>query len=1184
MQAVAFFRRSIDLDALSIRAGDVVEGSRWPEPLQIDLIEPVGKGHVRLVGALLHSQSHIDQVLPLQEAAHLRPLRLQKSFSADPRQVFLALETHRYRYASLYDPLLAMNISKVDPLPHQIEAVYGYILHQPRVRFLIADDPGAGKTIMAGLVIKEMKLRGLVRRILIVAPGHLKDQWQRELKERFDERFTLIDRQTMRNRFGENAWEDEFQVITSLDFARQEDVMQALASVHWDLTIVDEAHKMAAYKYGDKTEKTKRYRLGELLSRNSTQLLFLTATPHRGDPENFRLFLDLLQPGAFATVEMLEASIRAGDNPLFIRRLKEDLKDFDGKPLFLPRQVKTMAFHLGAESPAEKELYNALSRYVEEQYNKALASDKRRNIAFAMVILQRRLASSTYALYRSLERRKKRLEELRQQADAFRDGRIAVPTETFSLDEVEELSEEERWEQEALWETLSSAENRAELEAEIQTLEQLLQKARAIIEKGDEVKLRHFRVALDELMNGTRMNTDATDEHGLSENGTRMNTDATDGHGFSKDKTIRENPSHPRKSVSDFPKVLVFTESRDTLEYLEKRLREWGYRVVTIHGGMPLEARIAAEKTFKSEAQVMVATEAAGEGINLQFCHLMINYDIPWNPNRLEQRMGRIHRYGQTREVTIFNLVAADTREGRVLHRLFEKLDEIRAALGSDKVFDVIDELFPGRDLAQLLTEAAANARTLEDILREIEIHVDEDYLRQVRLSLGESLATRYIDYTRIQEMNARARERRLIPEYTQAFFQRAWEHLGGEMRPRADRPGFFSLDKVPSALRALAEEEVFKKRFGLLQRRYPLVTFDKQLAMKDALAEFVSFGHPLFEAVLQWAERHLTAALQQGAAFLDPDGRLDGVLLFYEGQITDGLGEVAGKRLFSLFLPRSGEAPQRMDPAILWDLAPAQVPAPADGLDLEALKRQGVVWLIPHLEAYQEELRAARQHEAEIKRRYGLESLRYLILDLDDDLVRLKERALNGEDVSLVMRNKEQQKESYRQALSDLTNRLEREQQLTLETPRFLAAVRVTPMVVPAEQAEAEMQRDAEIEQIGMEVTLRYEREHGRQPQDVAAENLGYDVRSSDPVSGAIRYIEVKARAGSGRVALTQNEWFNANRFGEEYFLYVVLNADSQPVLYRIQNPAAVLVPDEKVEVRYFVPLNAILTYAQPS
>ncbi|MGB9799715.1 MAG: helicase-related protein [Thermanaerothrix sp.] len=1121
-----------------IRAGDIVHAPRWPEPVKVDLVEPYTIGYVRLVGVLMSSRTHVDEVLSIQEVSQLRPLRLEGQFHASPRRVFLGLEARRYRYASLYDPLLAMNISKVDPLPHQIEAVYGYILHQPRVRFLIADDPGAGKTIMAGLVIKEMKLRGLVRRILIVAPGHLKDQWQRELKERFDERFTLIDRQTMRNRFGENAWESEFQVITSLDFARQEDVMQALAGVHWDLTIVDEAHKMAAYKYGDKMEKTKRYRLGELLSRNSMHLLFLTATPHRGDPENFRLFLDLLQPGAFATVEMLDESIRSGDNPLFIRRLKEDLKDFEGRPLFLPRQVKTLTFNLGVESPAEKELYNALSHYVNEQYNKALASDRRRNVAFAMVILQRRLASSTYALYRSLERRKKRLEEMRHQADAFKEGRLTASMTTFSLDEVEDLSEEERWEQEALWETLSGAENRAELEAELQTLEQLLQQARAIIEQENEVKLRHFRQAL----------------HTLQE----------------------QDPG---------AKILIFTESRDTLEYLERRVRDWGYRVCTIHGGMPLEARIEAEKIFKNEAQMMVATEAAGEGINLQFCHLMINYDIPWNPNRLEQRMGRIHRYGQTHEVTIFNLVAVDTREGRVLHRLFEKLDEIRTALGSDRVFDVIDELFPGRDLARLLADAAANARTLEDILREIEIQVDETYLRQVRDKLGESLATRYIDYTRIREMNARARERRLIPEYTQAFFQRAWEHLGGEMRPRMDarHRGFFNLEKVPAPLRTLAEQDTFKKRFGILQKRYPLVTFDKELAMKESQAEFVSFGHPLFEAVLEWAEGSLGAELANGATFLDPDGQLDGVLLFYEGQIRDGLGQVAGKRLFSLFIPQGDGQPRAVDPAILWDLAAADSPASAESLDLEALKQQGQRWLLPHLEDYRQELTAERERQAQIKRKYGVESLRYLILELDNDLVRLQERALAGEDVTLAIHNKEQQKDAYLQALASLKKTLEQERQLTLETPRFLSAVRVLPMVAPLGTAGDEMHNDPTIEQTGMEIVLRYEREHGRQPQDVAAENLGYDVYSLDPQSGARRYIEVKARAGVGRVALTQNEWFTAQRLGEDYFLYVVMNAATvQPDLYIVRNPAAHLSPEEQREVRYLLPVEAIQSVAE--
>ena len=1114
---------------LPFKPGDSISSSKWPAPLHIDTINFLGKHHVRITGVLKGTSRHIDQILPLDELNHLEKDNIADTFAAPPRDVFLALEAKRYRYASLYDPLLAMNISKVDPLPHQIEAVYGYILHQPRVRFLIADDPGAGKTIMAGLVIKEMKLRGVAQRILIVAPGHLKDQWQRELRERFEERFILVDRQTLRNRFGENVWESEYQVITSLDFARQEDIMHALAAVHWDLVIVDEAHKMAAYRYGKKVSKTRRYRLGELLSQTSTHLLFLTATPHRGDPENFRLFLDLLQPGAFATAEMLTESIRAGDNPLFIRRLKEDLKDFEGKPLFLPRQVKTMTFNLGVESPAEIELYNDLSRYVNEQYNRALSSNKRRNIAFALVILQRRLASSTYALYRSLERRKKRLEEMRAQADAFREGRQRMAAPLFSLDEAEEMSEEERWEQEAIWETLSVAENRAELEAEIQTLERLLAQAKAIIERGDEVKLRYFRQALNRLQ--------------------------------------EQDPG---------AKILIFTESRDTLAYLERRMRDWGYSVCTIHGGMSLEDRIEAEKIFKNEAQVMVATEAAGEGINLQFCHLMLNYDIPWNPNRLEQRMGRIHRYGQTREVTIFNLVAADTREGRVLTRLFEKLDEIRDALGSDKVFDVINEVLPGRDLSQLLTEAAANARRLDDILREIEIQVDEEYLQRVRVNLGESLATRFIDYTRIREMNARAREQRLIPEYTQAFFQKAWARLDGRMRPRQDarREGFFIIEKIPSPIRTLADEDRFRKQFGHLQRRYPLATFDKDLAMREAQAEFVSFGHPLFEAVLRWAERELLAALEQGATFLDPDGRRDGTLLFYEGQISDGLGETAGKRLFALFIPQESGEIEPVSPAIIWDLAPAETPA-AGSPALEPLKSAGLRWLIPRLEAYQAELAEERVRQAEIKRKYGLQSLRYLVSELDRDLISLEERALRGDDVALVIRNKRQQKDAYLDALRKLEDTLVRENQLTLGTPRFISALRVLPLVEAA-AGEAAMHSSAEIEQAGMEVTMRYERQQGRQPEDVAAENLGYDVRSRGP-QDEIRYIEVKARAGVGRISLTQNEWFTAQRLGADFYLYVVLNAAAQPQLYIIRNPAATLQPEPHHEVRYLVPAKIV-------
>src|SRR6266571_3856538 len=318
----------------NITSGDIIQGARWPEPVQVELVEELNNGaYVRVVGVTRHSRMHVDQLLPRDEVAQLRHARVEVSFAASPRQVFLALETRRYRFASLYDPLLAMNTSKVDPLPHQIEAVYGYVLQLPRIRFLIADDPGAGKTIMAGLIIKELKLRHQARRILVVVPGHLKDQWRRELKERFEETFVVIDRGLLEAHYAENVWDRENQIITSMDFAKRDEILPSLGASKFDLIIVDEAHKLSAYRYGDKTVKTSRYKLGEVLSRASEpHLLFLTATPHKGDPENFRLFIDLLEPGFFATSEMLQQSIQNKDNPLFIRRMKEDLKDFEGKP------------------------------------------------------------------------------------------------------------------------------------------------------------------------------------------------------------------------------------------------------------------------------------------------------------------------------------------------------------------------------------------------------------------------------------------------------------------------------------------------------------------------------------------------------------------------------------------------------------------------------------------------------------------------------------------------------------------------------------------------------------------------------------------------------------------------------------------------------------------------------------
>ncbi len=477
-----------------IRPGTILKGSNWPEPVEIKLFEDFGD-YVHIVGATTLSGTHIDQIIPRNEFPVPPPDPEVNLFTEEPWKVFLALEARRYRFASIYDPLLAMNTSKVDPLPHQIEAVYGYVLQLPRIRFLIADDPGAGKTIMAGLIIKELKLRNLISRILIITPGHLKDQWRRELADRFEEKFIPIDRGLLDAFYGENIWVRENQIITSMDFAKQETVLPSLSAAHFDLIIIDEAHKMSAYRYGDKTERTGRYKMGEALSHITEHLLFLTATPHKGDPENFRLFLDLLEPGFFATNEMLQESIDNKDNPLFIRRVKEDLKDFEGRPLFLPRTVKTISFNLGSESPAEKDLYNALSKYVNFQYNKALNKDKKRNIAFALVILQRRLASSTFALFRSLERRKKRLEELLKGVQ----NKNKAQEEAFDFESVEDLNEEDRWKEEEIWETLSMAENREELEKEIKTIDDLMSQAKAIIQQEAEIKLRELKKTLQKL-------------------------------------------------------------------------------------------------------------------------------------------------------------------------------------------------------------------------------------------------------------------------------------------------------------------------------------------------------------------------------------------------------------------------------------------------------------------------------------------------------------------------------------------------------------------------------------------------------------------------------------------------------------------------------------------------------------
>ena len=1097
------------------RPEGVLKGPFWPEPIRVISCKSLGKS-VEIYGVGLTTGKFYPRVLTEEDLAKVELIELKKrDFSGDPEAFFLVIEGKRIRYAHQFDPLYAVNVSQIDPLPHQIDAVYYHILRSPRIRFLLADDPGAGKTIMAGLVLKELKQRGLVERTLIVVPGHLKDQWVRELKEKFGETFKVIDRAVMDASWGRNVWLDENQAITSMDFAKQEDVMPSLAEATWHLVIVDEAHKLAAYEYGSgKVTKTQRYKLGELLSRNSAFLLFLTATPHRGDPSNFRLFLDLLEPGFFSTNEILMESIRNGDNPLFLRRLKEDLRKFDGTPIFPPRKVKTIKYWLSED---EKRLYNAVTEYVEKYYNKALEIEeekRRRNITFALLILQRRLASSVRAVRKSLERRKEKLKELLER------GELIQEVGYVSEEVLEDMSEKERWEkEEELLGKLTSSQTLDELREEIQKLEELIELAKKVEKKEIETKLNELRKVMEA-------------------------------------EKLREKKE----------KLLVFTESKDTLEYLVERLRSWGYTVTYIHGGMNLDKRIWAEHEFRENAQIMVSTEAGGEGINLQFCWLMVNYDIPWNPNRLEQRMGRIHRYGQQFETHIYNLVAVDTKEGKILERLLHKIEIIGEQLG--KVFDVVGDVISaylpaGKTLQDLIVEAITNRRSLDDILKDFEAIPDEEAIKKAKEAALEGLATRYIDFSRIIGEMRVAKENRLIPEYIERFFLKASEKLGLKVEKRKD--GFWRVLNVPYELRNLSYE--FKIKYGQVFKEYTKFSFDKEKAFKGQ-AEFVAPGHPLLEAVIEKVFEKYGAEVEKGSVFLDPSGRLNGFIWFLEGQINDGSGTVVGKRIFALYQDSQNNIKQ-VPPSIIWDLKPLG-DSQSLAREFSANENAVVSFAVENvLTNYLKELREQREHDAQIKRKYGLRSLQELILRSEEKLLEYETKKAKGREVpEVVIQSERRRKEEFERRKVELEKRIEAETNLLLSPPKILGVIAVLPQTPPKD----ELKEDREIEEIGMRLAMEYEFSRGRNPEDVSLQNLGFDIRSRAP-DGSFRYIEVKTRAREGKIALTPNEWLMAQRLGDEYWLYVIVNAASKPELYTIQNPASKLKPSEEVEiVRYIV------------
>ena len=1105
--------------------GTVLEGPHWTEPVRVLTskargnrieVQSVGLNTRRLWNKLLRAED-FDGTIKITQAGQLAAL------DGNPAHFRLAAEAHRIRLAFQYDPHFAVSVSQVDPLPHQMDAVYVHLLPQPRIRFLIADDPGAGKTIMAGLGIKELKFRGLVERILIVTPANLTDQWRRELHDKFGETFTVINRATVNAAYGRNVWEDNPQCITSIDLlARQDDILNLMRDVHWDLVIVDEAHKMAAYRYGQKVNKTQRYELGEFLREHTDHFLFLTATPHKGDPDNFALLLQLLDKDLYVTGKILAEASAHDENRIMIRRLKEDMRKFDGSPCFPPRHVKTLPYRL---SPDELALYNAVTEYVQNNFQRAEQAENR-NVGLALTVLQRRLASSCAAIRLSLERRLKRLKDLRKL------GKLKQEYEELPED-LDDLTEADRWKfEDEVVERLTMAENMAELEAEIEELERLVRVARHTEKNVRETKFEELRSVISQHLAG------------------------------------REE------------RLLVFTEHKDTLDFLVARLTNLGFHCCIIHGGMSLEKRIAAEREFfEHKSSVMVATEAAGEGINLQFCSLMVNYDIPWNPNRLEQRMGRIHRYKQQQEAMIFNLVAENTREGEVMHRLLRKLDDMRKALGSDRVYDVIGDIVPAPKFDALMKDWLARRRTMTEILAEIDLHTDEEQVARIRADMQDkSLGSRYIDMSKLLADQQQSKEHRLMPEYVEKFFVEAYRSFGGTISP-AKGKGIWAISRVPPDLRKLPV--TLERRYGKVGASYPQVTFDKEQVVGYSDLEFVGPGHPLFEAVVERVLCDYGSSLRQGACFYNADATEPTVLWLLKCGVEDGQGRAVGERLFAIHL--TGQRFRKSQPYALLDLKPPdREPKMPPEVRQAATDADRVVnWSLDEVTPeYFGEIQTRRTRELGIKEKYVRKSLQFLISESNRKIAKydnqLRQMRFDDDPARLNIQGNRAKEEARRGELSlrlkDRLAEIEQERHLSEKPPEIIGVAVVLPSPREVVASVEGMENDPEVEAIAVEAAKQYETSQGRNPVSVEEENCGWDVTSLRDGQVA-RYIEVKGRAGIGGVALTPNEWIKAQRFGKDYWLYIVVNCKTQPELHLIQDPASKLSPKEAVSVvRYMV------------
>lgn len=1060
------------------------------------------------------------------------------AFDADPAAFKLGLEAYRISLAHLFDPMMAVHTSNVEPLPHQISAVYEAMLPKQPLRFVLADDPGAGKTIMAGLLIRELTMRADAKRILIVSPGSLSEQWQDELLEKFGLTFELFSREKQEQCHSRNFFGEQDRLIARLDqLSRNEEYQELLKQTEWDLIVVDEAHKMSASYFGNKVNETGRFQLGKLLGTITRHYLLMTATPHNGKEEDFQLFMSLLDGDRFYG-KFREGAHKVDITDLMRRMVKEELLRFDGKPLFPERRAYTVNYTL---SDAEVMLYDNVTDYVREEMNRADRLDGKRKgtVGFALTQLQRRLASSPQAIYSSLSRRRKKLEarldelKLKARADTLREN-LAEYTVTKkldlpdNLDEAEEELSAEEYEaySEQVVDQATAAETIPELEAEIVILRGLEQDAAAVVQSGKDRKWEEFRGLL---LDAPEMRT-ADGRH---------------------------------------RKLIVFTEHRDTLNYLLLRIRDVlgsEQAVVSIHGGTNRDDRRKTQEEFRNnpDVLVLVATDAAGEGVNLQNANLMVNYDLPWNPNRMEQRFGRIHRIGQREVCHLWNLVAAQTREGQVFQTLLNKLEVEKAALGG-RVFNVLGEAFEDVSLKDLLIEAIRYGElreTRERMERVIDAAFDTQHLKDLmaRNALVENHMSLQDLYAIREEMD-KAEARKLQPYFIRAFFKEAFRTLGGELRDR--EAGRYEVRHVPADI--TERDRVIGSSRTPVLRKYERICFEREARTLygKPTADLVHPGHPLMAAVTDLVLTSHRNLLKRGTVLVDPndDGLEPRVLFMVDHSVRESSGEPprdVSRRLQFVEIDRSGRtSPAGYAPHLdLQPITDAQSKLIGDVLKADwitkNLEARAIAYAVERLvPEHTEEIVSRRQRQADKQLAAVKERLVKEIQYWSNRAVKLDMEVRAGKQPRLQPENARRRAEELTARLKQRTAELEVMKHVVSGSPNIIGGALIIPQgLLEQRMGSNEFCADGaardRIERIAMEAVIMAETALGHRTKDVSTEKCGWDITAFiDQPQGLPleRHIEVKGRAkGQGTITVTRNEISYALNQKDKFILAVVV------------------------------------------